>query len=74
MTPIEEYVIWQVKRLRMEKGLSQQAFGDTIDLSQGFIGDCENPRKRAKYNLRHLNEIVKVFGCDFSYFFPDKPL
>lgn len=74
MAPIEDYVIRQVKRLRIEKGLSQQAFGDNINLSQSFIRDCEHPRKRSKYNLKHLNEIARVFGCDFSYFFPDQPL
>lgn len=74
MTPIEDYVIQQVKRLRTEQGLSQQAFADNLNISQGFIRDCESPHKRAKYNLNHLNEIVKVFGCKFSDFFPCEAL
>lgn len=74
MTQIEDFVIQRVKELRIEKGMSQREFGDNINLSQGFIRDCESPRKRAKYNLNHLNEIVRVFGCSFSYFFPDKAL
>lgn len=74
MTPIEDYVIQKVKQLRIEKGMSQREFGDNINLSQGFIRDCESPRKRSKYNINHLNEIVKVFGCKFSDFFPDEAL
>lgn len=74
MTAIEDFVIQRVKALREQKGMSQQEFADNINLSQGFIRDCENPYKRAKYNLNHLNEIVRVFGCSFAYFFPEKAL
>lgn len=74
MTRIEEYVIQQVKKFRIEKNMSQQAFADNINVSQGFIRDCESPHKRAKYNLNHLNEIVKVFDCKFSDFLPDNAL
>lgn len=74
MTAIEDYVIQKVKKIRLERGLSQQAFADHINLSQGFIRDCESPHKRAKYNLNHLNEIAKVFNIKFSDFFPDHAL
>lgn len=73
MTEIEDFVIQRVIQLRIEKGMSQRVFADNINLSQGFIRDCESPHKRAKYNINHLNEIAKVFECSFSYFFPDKP-
>ena len=73
LTEIEDFVIQRVKQLRIEKGMSQRVFADNINLSQGFIRDCESPHKRAKYNINHLNEIAKVFECSFSYFFPDKP-
>jgi len=69
MTEIEDFVIQRVKQLRIEKGMSQRVFADNINLSQGFIRDCESPHKRAKYNINHLNEIAKVFECSFSYFF-----
>ncbi|MCD7932834.1 MAG: helix-turn-helix domain-containing protein [Tannerellaceae bacterium] len=74
MTEIEEYIISRVKEFRLSKKLSQQAFGDSINLSQGFIRDCENPRKRAKYNINHLHEIVKVYGCRFTDFIPNEGL
>lgn len=72
MTAIEDFVIQQVKKFRIEHKLSQQAFADYINVSQGFIRDCESPHKRAKYNINHLNEIVKVFNCKFAYFFQSK--
>lgn len=74
MTAIDDYVIQKVKKFRIERGLSQQSFADNINVSQGFIRDCESPHKRAKYNLNHLNEIVKVFDCKFSDFLPDRAL
>lgn len=74
MTPIENYVIQKVRKLRIERGMSQREFGDNINLSQSFIRDCESPYKRSKYNLNHLNEIVRVFGCSFDYFFPENAL
>ncbi len=74
LTPIEEYVIQIVKKKRLERGWSQQALADNINVSKGFIAHVESPIHRAKYNLNHINEFVKVFGCKFSDLFPDKPL
>lgn len=74
INPIDQYVIDKVKELRIEKGISQAELADYINLSRGFIGDVENPRLRAKYNLNHLNEIAKVLGCSVKDFLPDKPL
>jgi transcriptional regulator with XRE-family HTH domain len=74
INPIDQYVIDKVKELRIEKGISQAELADCINLSRGFIGDVENPRLRAKYNLNHLNEIAKVLECSVKDFLPDKPL
>ena len=60
-TPIEEYVVNKIKKLRNEFGMSQKEFGDAINLSSGFIGDIEAGREGAKYNINHINEIEKVF-------------
>lgn len=73
MTQIEEYVIAKVKKLRVERGISQAALGDMMNLSRGFVGDVENPKSRAKYNLNHLNTLASIFDCSFSEFFPEKP-
>ncbi len=73
MTNLEDYIIQAVKRMRIRNNLSQQELADYIDVSQSFIRDCENPKRRAKYNVNHLNELAKVFKCSFSDFFPEHP-
>lgn len=73
-TPIELYIINAVKEKREAKGLSQRDLADALDMSLGFIGDVENPKRRAKYNLNHINELAKIFGCSPKDFFPQKPL
>lgn len=73
MTNLEDYIIQAVKRMRIRNNLSQQELADYIDVSKSFIRDCENPKRRAKYNINHLNELAKVFRCSFADFFPNKP-
>jgi len=74
LTPIEQYVVDVVKKKRIEKGLSQRELAYEIDKSLGFIGDVENPKERAKYNLNHINELAKIFKCSPKDFLPEKPL
>jgi len=73
-TAIEKYVIEVVKQKRIEKGYSQKELAYQLDLSLGFIGDVENPKYRAKYNLNHINELAKIFDCSPKDFLPDKAL
>lgn len=73
-TSIEKYVINVVKQKRIEKGYSQKELAYQLDLSIGFIGDVENPKYRAKYNLNHINELAKIFDCSPKDFLPEKPL
>jgi ribosome-binding protein aMBF1 (putative translation factor) len=73
-TPIEKYVIDVVKTKRIEKGWSQKELAYRMELSLGFIGDTENPKYRAKYNLNHVNQLAKVFECSPKDFLPEQPL
>ena len=70
---IELYVISRIKQLRVDAGLSQAKFAFEMDLSYGFIGQVENPNRRAKYNLNHINKAAKVFKCSVREFFPIDP-
>jgi transcriptional regulator with XRE-family HTH domain len=72
LTRIEQYVVDVVKKKRLEKGYSQKELAYQIDKSLGFIGDIENPKERAKYNLNHINELAKVFECSPRDFLPEK--
>ena len=71
---IEEYVIDEVRKRRVEMGISQAALADYINVSRGFIGDVENPKRRAKYNLHLINEIAKVLKFSPMDFLPPEPL
>lgn len=73
-TDIEQYVIDKVKEIRTSKGISQAKLAHLIELSVGFIGNVENPKHIAKYNLNHLNRISKELDVDFKDFFPEKAI
>jgi ribosome-binding protein aMBF1 (putative translation factor) len=71
---IERFVIIRVKEIRERKGLSQVSLSLAIGKSTTFISDIEAPSKKAKYNIKHLNEIAKILECSPKDFWPDKPL
>jgi len=71
---IELYVIGRVRELRTELKLSQAQLAILIDVSVGFIGHVESPKHRAKYNLNHINRLVKVLNCEFKDLFPAEPI
>lgn len=70
---IEQYVIDKVREKRNEQNMSQSTLAFCLGFSRGFVGDAENPNRRAKYNLNHLNELAKIFNCPVTAFFPDQP-
>lgn len=43
-------------------------------MSDSFISQVEDPSKRAKYNINHLNKIAEIFNCSPKDFWPDKAL
>lgn len=71
---IEKYVIQQVKLRRIELGISQADLAYKMEVSEGFIGNIENPNYPEKYNLRHINKLAKVLKCSPKDFLPDKSL
>jgi transcriptional regulator with XRE-family HTH domain len=74
LSPIEQYVVDVVKKKRLERGISQKALADELDMSLGFIGNVENPKFRAKYNLDHINALAKLFECSPRDFLPEEAL
>ncbi len=73
ITEIEQFVIDKIRAIRIEKGISQRALAAYSNFSNGFIGDVESTKSRAKYNLNHINEFSKVFGCSPKDLLPDSP-
>ena len=71
---IEKHVINLVKEKRTEFGLSQIALSQKLNMSDSFVGHVETPRRRAKYNLNHINALAKIFKCSPKDFLPEKAL
>ena len=69
LSPIEQYVVDLMKRKRHEKGWSQKDLAYEMNFSMGFIGDVENPKERAKYNLDHINELAKYSNVRQKIFY-----
>lgn len=74
ITDIEQFVIDAVKAKRLEKGMSIRDLADELNVSFTFIGNAENPKYRAKYNLEHINRLAKVFECSPKDFLPEQAL
>jgi transcriptional regulator with XRE-family HTH domain len=74
LSEIDLYVINKVRELRVPKALSQVKLSILMGLAEGAIGKIENPKERAKYNIRHLNLLAKALKCSPKDFLPEKPL
>jgi transcriptional regulator with XRE-family HTH domain len=67
---MEQAVIDAVKEKRISKNMSQAKLARELDVSEGFIGNVENPKYRAKYNLNHINKLAILFKCSPRDFLP----
>jgi transcriptional regulator with XRE-family HTH domain len=72
MAEIDWYVINRIKKLRTDMGISQEQLSIRMGFSERFVAKVENLTESAKYNLRHLNMIVKIMGVSFSDLLPAK--
>lgn len=71
---IDQYVIEAVKKKRIEEGYVQEDLSIALGLSTNFVGQIENPKRRAKYNLQHLNKLAVFLKCSPRDFLPQEPL
>lgn len=71
---IERFVIKKIRELREKKEFTQVSLSLALGKSTTFISDIEAPSKKAKYNIKHLNDIAKILECSPKDFWPDKPL
>lgn len=74
LTKIEKYIIQLVKDKRIKEGLSQIVLSQKLNMSDSFVGHVETPRRRAKYNINHINALAKIFKCSPKDFMPEKPM
>lgn len=67
-------VVERVKKLRVEKHLSQDDLAAILDTSRGFIGQVESPDSPSKYNLNHLNKLALEMDCSPKDFLPERAI
>ena len=72
--PIDLFIINQVREIRNGQGISQEQIAFHLGVSEGFIGQIESPKFRAKYNTDHLNSLAKLFKCSPKDFLPEDPI
>ncbi len=61
-----------VKKYRLEKGLSQMDLGLEIGIkSVAFFSNAESNRYDKHFNLEHLYKIAKALNRDISDFFKE---
>lgn len=74
ISKINQYIIDQVKVKRLVKRYSQKKLAYLLGVSSGFIGNVENPNYRAKYTMKHINELAIIFECSPRDFLPEQAL
>ncbi len=57
----------RVKKLRLEKGLSQEKFAECVDMSREHISCIE--RGKHMITIESLYKIAEYFEIDLKYFF-----
>jgi transcriptional regulator with XRE-family HTH domain len=73
ISSLDWYIINQVKKLRGDKEMSQDALSVAMGFSEKFVGNVENPSSIKKYNIKHLNLIAKTLNCTLRELLPEKP-
>lgn len=61
-TQFDYDLINHIKKLRIEKGLSQEKLSLEMGLARSFVGNVENIKENHKYSTRHISLLAKAFG------------
>lgn len=71
---LDFYVIERVRELRIKFNprMDQVELAQRLGVSEGYIGSIENPKIKAKYNIRMLGRIAKALGLQsYKELFPE---
>lgn len=72
---LDEIIISKVKKIREEKGFTDmQALSKQAGYYPSLVANAENPERRDKYNIYHLNGLAKAMKCSIKDFLPDNPV
>ena len=59
----------QIKKLRLERKLSQEAFAEIVGVHRTYIGMIERGEKNI--TLENISKLAKAFGISISCLFSD---
>ena len=59
----------KIKRLRLQRGLTQEELADRCELSKGFISLLE--RDLTSPSIATLNDVLECLGTDLAAFFTE---
>lgn len=68
MIDLEQYIINRVTNFRLRMQLTQAAMAKIINVSSSFVGNVENIKSPAKYNLKHLSLLAGRYHLNPVYF------
>jgi DNA-binding Xre family transcriptional regulator len=71
---LDQYIAGAVKTMRIAQKMPQSVLAVKLGVSNAFIGQCEVPTHKSKYNLSHLNKLAIIFDCSPKDFLPQKPI
>ncbi len=57
---LDFYITEKIRELRIKAGLDQVALAQKLGVSEGYIGNIENPKHTAKANIRMLARIANA--------------
>lgn len=71
----QDRVIQTIKRIRLEKNISQAKLSELLGISRGQIGNIENPNYTHKYTLKQIVTICKHLDYPIEkIFIPEKTI
>ncbi|TGV03696.1 helix-turn-helix domain-containing protein [Flavivirga rizhaonensis] len=73
MSHIDFYVIERLRDLRVKSDpyIDQVDLAQRIGVSEGYLGQIENPKNRSKYNMRMMARAAKALGLkSYQEIFP----
>lgn len=71
---LDFYLIERIRELRLKAKISQVMLAHKLGVSEGYIGNIENLKQPAKYNIRMLSRIAIALDLEsYMDLFPEKP-
>ena len=70
-TNIYDTVRYNIRKIRKEKGLTQQDLADLAELSHGYIREIESPKMATTFSLDAVEKIANGLDVEFKVLFEE---